>query len=220
MLQIQAVDAILKRRGEGFETSPAPNRNGSHEDRVMASKALPSPEVLRQLLRYEPDTGKLFWLERPPEIFAESRYSAARLCAIWNTKFCGKEAFGTTDSDGYMVGRVFNTRIRAHRLIWAMVSGDWPDKEIDHIDGNPANNRLENLRLATRSQNEANKGIRSDNTSGAKGVSWVEKDGRWAARIKFEGRQHNLGYFQTRSDAEAAVSAKRREIHGHFARQA
>lgn len=206
-LQIQAHNAILRRHGEGFETSPAPNRNGSYEDHVMATKALPSPEVLRQLLRYEPETGKLFWLPRPVEMFAASGVGgAAGEAARWNACRAGREAFTTSDQDGYRTGLVLGRRYRAHRVIWAMQTGEWPANEVDHADRNTANNRWVNLRAADRSDQEANKGLRSDNTSGFKGVSWSSRAGKWAAQLKFRGVCYRLGHHVT---AEAAAAQQR-----------
>lgn len=209
----------MMRHGEGFETSPAPNRNGSYEDHVMATKALPSPEVLRQLLRYEADTGKLFWLTRPVEMFADSGVGgSAGEAARWNACRAGREAFTTSDQDGYRTGRIFGCRYRAHRVIWSMQTGAWPVAEVDHEDCDTSNNRWANLRAADRPDQEANKGLRSDNTSGFKGVSWSRRDARWTAQLKFRGVCYRLGHHATAEEAAAAVHVKRLEIHGQFAR--
>jgi hypothetical protein len=124
-LPIQDVTGKMKRRGEGFETSSAPNRNGSRKDRVMAAKALPSPDVLRQLIRYEPETGRLFWKER----VAENRHGKT-----WNARHAGKEAFIQANAGGYKSGAIFDIRVSAHRVGWAMFTGEWPAGDIDNIN--------------------------------------------------------------------------------------
>lgn len=211
-MQIQAHNAILRRHGEGFETSPAPNRNGSYEDHVMATKALPSPEVLRQLLRYEPDTGKLFWLPRPVEMF-----SSPGSCLSWNSKHSGREAL-TAKSHNYRHGGILGRLCPAHRVIWALQTGQWPTDEIDHINGNGMDNSWRNLRRATRSQNEMNKGLRSNNRSGFKGVSWHAARNKWLAQIKAGGKARVLGYFADPSEAAAAYARASAAIHGPFGR--
>ncbi len=128
-------------------------------------KTLPCPTLLRQLLRYEPDTGKLFWLYRPDGL------------KKWNTRYADKEAFTCTDAYGYRIGNLQKVGLKAHRVIWAMVHGEWPEHDIDHINGCRSDNRLVNLRHATRAQNLSNQRVVTG-SSGYKGVklfgtSWV-----------------------------------------------
>lgn len=220
MLQIQAHDAILRRHGEGFETSPAPNRNGSYEDHVMASKALPSPEVLRQLLRYEPDTGKLFWLPRAAETFVTNDPRGRNwVCSCWNARRAGRQAFTAVSSDGYRMGIVLGVGVLAHRAIWAIQTGKWSDRQIDHADMDPGNNRWGNLREATRSENMRNKGLSCNNTSGVKGVSWHKGSGVWRARLTLHRKQYYLGGFRSLESAARAIESHRAIMHGEFARQ-
>lgn len=117
----------------------------------MASKPLPSPEVLRQLLRYEPDTGKLFWLHRAADLFPSK--SAAK---SWNARFAGAEALATDNGQGYLAGRINGRPLKAHRVVWAISYGEWPIGEIDHINGNPGDNRIANLRAVGRTENTRN----------------------------------------------------------------
>ncbi len=88
---------------------------------------------------------------------------------------------------------------------------------IDHKDRNPLNNQRLNLRGATGSQNGQNRGINSNNTTGVKGVSFHTSRGRYRARIRVEGIQYFLGYFDTVAEAEKVVVAKREELVGEFA---
>ena len=185
----------------------------------MAAKALPSPEVIRQLLRYEPDTGKLFWKERPVSMFKSGtgRYSAERNAAIWNTRFAGKEAFTALLANGYPHGEILGQQHRAHRVIWTMVHGREPKDHIDHINGDRADNRIVNLREADASENNYNSGRRAHNKSGYKGVIWYRTRSTWRAEIRANGQRRNLGYFDTPEKAALAYDAAARQMHGEFA---
>ncbi len=149
----------------------------------MASKALPSPEVLRQLLRYEPKTGKLFWRERGPEWF-----KSTRIWASWNTQNANMEALNVP-FQGYLRGGVLKKQMLAHRAIWAMQTGEWPVDDIDHINGIRDDNRMENLRHVTRAENLKNVRRRDNNTSGFTGVSFHKASGLWRSRIMVNGRE-------------------------------
>ena len=216
MLQIQAHDAILRRHGEGFETSPAPNRNGSYEDHVMAKKPLPSPEVLRQLLRYEPETGKLFWLQRGPQWFTRDGCAPEAVAAQWNARYAGQEAFTASLSSGYRTGSIFDCMYRAHRVIWAMTSGKWPLHMIDHINGDRSDNRLTNLREATNAENMQNRGPTRKNATGFKGV--IRRGRKFSARIKVDGRTTYLGFHDTAEQAASAYARASADLHSEFGR--
>lgn len=104
-----------------------------------------------------------------------------------------------------------------HHIIWAMHTGTWP-KLLDHVDGNGINNRLENLREATPSQNAHNARKSRRNTSGFKGVSRHKQTGSWQANIALEGKQYFLGLFDTAKAASEAYDAAAEKMHGEFAR--
>lgn len=178
----------------------------------MAARILPTPEQLRELLRYEPDTGKLFWLPRPREMFTKDR-----LHLSWNSRHAGKEAF-TASNRGYKVGRVFDLIHQGHRIAWAVHFGEWPAGLIDHIDGNRSDNRICNLREATQSENGMNRGATRANSSGLKGAAWSEKYGKWESRIKAAGKAKFLGYFDTAEEAHGAYVKAVSTHHGEFAR--
>lgn len=174
--------------------------------RAMAKGPLPSPDILRQLLRYEPETGKLFWRFRPREFF-ESDWPFSR----WNTRWAGREAFTAKIAGGYKTGGLFSIDLRAHRVIWAMETGAWPSDQIDHINGVRHDNRMENLRLADQAENMKNAARPSDNTSGFIGVSWSKRKSRWIAYINANGVRHQLGVYRDINDAVSArLSAERR----------
>lgn len=157
-------------------------------------KSLPSPELLRQLFSYEPETGKLFWRRRAPHFF-----KTLQEFKRWNTRYANKPAF-RVNPQGYVSGMIFRQMHRAHRIIWAMQYGEWPEREIDHINGDRANNRLCNLRLVTRRENTLNQKRRRNNKSGRTGVSQLG-NGKWRAYISEHGKIKHLGVFCALEDA-------------------
>ena len=159
-----------------------------------------TPEYLRERLRYEPDTGKLFWREAEPVHFKLRRTHLA-----WNTRFAGKEA-GSLLKPGYLYINLKKKMMLAHRIIWAIVHGRWPD-QIDHINHIRTDNRIENLRNVSASGNAQNIGMPADNTSGHVGVYWFKARKIWYARIKVGAKNHHLGYFANKADAIAARQA-------------
>jgi HNH endonuclease/AP2 domain len=153
---------------------------------------------LRALLHYDEGTGEFRWRKRmSPSIQAG-------------------DMAGTLDSQGYrriiISGRIY----RAHHLAWLYMRGNWCSLVIDHRDGDPANNRWNNLRSATRSQNSANRRVHRNNACGLKGVSAQGR--RWCATICKNGRIHHLGIFPTPQEAHAAYVKAARKLFGEFAR--
>jgi hypothetical protein len=206
VLEAFAHSAKIGRPAVAFQRRDEPNRNASCEDSIMASKALPSPEVLRQLLRYEPETGKLFWRERGAEWFSDGADGGAEASARrWNSRLAGREAFLSL-VQGYPSGTVFDRRHHAHRVIWAMQTGRWPDGEIDHINHTLTDNRWVNLRGVSRGENQKNYPMPSSNKSGVMGVHWCKASNRWVASIRNGREKIRIGGF---IDFEAAVRARR-----------
>lgn len=105
-----------------------------------------------------------------------------------------------------------------HRIIMGVEGIPASVIMVDHIDGDGLNNRRENLRLATASQNAMNRRTRSDNSSGARGVSWRKDLGKWEAYAKVNGKQRKGGCFEKLEDAAEAARKLREEMHGRFAR--
>ncbi len=208
---IHGVDSKINRRGGASHLPAAPNRNGSSEDHVMAVKSLPSPGVLRQLLRYEPDTGKLFWLPRGPEWFATVPSSRT-----WNSRYAGGEA-GTVGMAGYINVRVGKHVLLGHRVAWAITYGSWPKGMLDHANGVKVDNRLVNLRQASASENGCNRPASSKNPSGLKGAYYLTRENCWTSVIKYDGRRKYLGQFKTPEEAHAAYISAARKLHGDFA---
>lgn len=159
----------------------------------------PTPDLLRELLRYEPDTGKMFWRERPLWMFTAEHYGND-----WNAKHKNKEAFITDTGQGYCCGKVYSKKLKAHRVIWAIHHGAWPDGEIDHINGVRNDNRIENLRVVTSAENNQNRPMPKNNTSSVMGVNWHKHKSKWIAQIQCNGKNIHLGYFDSLDDASAA----------------
>lgn len=158
---------------------------------------LPSFEEIDAVLRYEPHTGKLFWkIHRP------------------GPQRSDREA-GNRDRLGY-IGITFKYRVyMAHRIVWLLVHGEWPPHMIDHINGDPSDNRISNLRPATYIQNRANAGPAAKSLTGIKGVR--RQKNRFRVTIHLDGKDKNLGSFTDISEAAAAYERAAEQIHGEFA---
>ena len=150
---------------------------------------------LEQFLRYDPETGLLTWV---------SAGAHRRREAGWVTE------------KGYLRVTLHGTHYRATHLIWLLMTGEWPTAQVDHIDNNKTNNRWENLREATNSQNNMNKGVRSDNTSGYKGVYWDSWKHKWRAEIYVNRKKIYLGAYIEIEDAIKAYEEAALKHHGEF----
>jgi len=171
----------------------------------MATKPLPDFEFLSSILRYNPDSGKLYWKERPPSMFAiKTDRSQIHSANLWNSANAGNEAMTAVNKQGYKVGNINGSMFRAHRVAWALHYGVDPKNQIDHINGDRKDNRIENLRVVTNQQNSWNQKLRSTNTSGYNGVSWCKMTNSWLARAVVDGVEHRIGYFSTPEDARDA----------------
>ena len=155
--------------------------------------------TIRSLLYYDQIGGDFYW--RKPTAACVKPWSKA----------------GGLNSDGYAVIRVFKRQYRAHHLAWLYVNGFMPN-QIDHKNGIKTDNSIANLRLATQSQNNMNKGAQANNKTGLKGVFWVEEAGKYCATVTAKGKRIYLGYFGNPQDAHAAYVAAAAVTHGNFAR--
>lgn len=166
-------------------------------------------ETLRQLLRYNPDTGELFWLERTPRLSASER---ARV--IFNKRFAGASALTADDNHGYFCGTILGKSYKAHRVCWALYYGQWPDGHIDHINHIRSDNRIINLRTIAQSDNQKNLKKSKANTSGVTGVYWDGWTYQWVVRFMVNGSNRNLGRFDRFEDA-VIVRKKAEMEHGY-----
>jgi len=127
---------------------------------------------------------------------------------------------GTTNALGYRCIRLEGKQVLGHRLAWAMTYGMLPSQEIDHVNGDPSDNRLENLREASHQQNMINRCMPANNTSGMKGVSIHKQSGRWRARIKNpKGKYEHIGMYDSAEFAHAAYQNEALKLHGEYARK-
>lgn len=123
---------------------------------------------------------------------------------------------GCSDGRGYRHVQFRGQRHLEHRVAWFLYYGEWPNLFVDHINGNPSDNRITNLRLATCTENQQNRGKSKNNTTGFKGVS-RHRDG-WQALISVSGKNKFLGRFATREEAAAVYNKAALHHHGEFAR--
>lgn len=169
-------------------------------------KPLPTPidhdELLRRL-RYEPETGSLFWLRNARGPLKRERRA------------------GTRRKDGYLQVGFGGRLYLAHRLIWFIVTGRWPAEELDHKNTRRDDNRFANLREATRSQNQANRPVKRTNASRIKGVRRVSgQPGVWQAYARRQGQIYLNGNHRSAAKAGAAYEELARRVHGEFAHPA
>ena len=156
-------------------------------------------DELKELLDYAPETGIFRW-----KIY---KNQSAKI----------GDVAGTLCSNGYRHININRKRYLEHRLAWLYIHGEWPKKEIDHINGIKDDNRIENLREATRSENECNKTKRRDNTSGYKCIGWNKAAQKWCARIQIYNKRKHLGLFDSKEEAYAVYCKAAKELHGEFA---
>lgn len=162
-------------------------------------------DKINAVLDYDPTTGILRWRART---------------TYFNGPVKPGDVAGTL-KDGYLSIRTGQRNYRAHRLAWLLMTGAFPPKghEIDHANGDRSDNRWSNLRLANRSENNMNAGLRSNNKSGTKGVSYRPDTGKWHARIKRDGKVTLLGDYASLDEAIAARKAAEAAHFGEFARR-
>ena len=159
------------------------------------SKPILTQARLRELFDYDPETG----------VFIR------KLCTANRHKL--GEVVGYPGARGYRQVRAGGKTQMLHRLAWLWVHGVWPEFDVDHKNRNRADNRIDNLRPATRSENNHNAGISSANWSGFTGVAWDKSRCLWLASIRAKGKQYHLGRFPTRIEASAAYQAAKLTYH-------
>lgn len=171
-------------------------------------KPLPSLERLRELLSYDEATGVLTW---------KTQLVTSRSTVGFNNK-CGGKIAGTINPDGYVVIGIRKKYYLAHRIVWKLMTGEDPVDQIDHEDADRGNNRWANLRPASNGPNIQNSKLRTDNTSGVKGVHWDAHHKKWRAVITTNGKSQRLGRFSSIEEATNVICTARMQQHGAFAR--
>lgn len=156
-------------------------------------------ELVEEWLRYEPETGDFYW--------RKNRSSTAR---------AGQKT-GYRNKLGYIQIGLAGKIHLAHRLAFLVTHGYFP-KYIDHINGNPSDNRIENLRECSQGQNLANTKKPHNNRSGVKNVAWHKQSQSWHVRVWKNGKQNSFGYYKNLDEAAQVAREARVKIHGKFAR--
>ncbi|MBT1949615.1 HNH endonuclease [Enterobacter kobei] len=170
----------------------------------MPSRNCPelTAEMVRELLEYDPTTGLLTWKTCRKKVQKGS--VAGSVCGN------GRKLYVKV-----RIGRLY----RAHRLIWLIVTGEWPKYHIDHVDNDGTNNRWSNLRLATLNQNQHNRELSRANLTGYKGVSRANNLSKpYRANITIGRERRHLGYYRSAEEAAHAYDESARELFGEYAR--
>jgi hypothetical protein len=153
------------------------------------------------LFRYDQSTGGLFWKERP-----RSHFNTTRGWKLFNKKFCGKEA-GFLGPAGYRIVEIDGNGWAVHRIVWLLHTGFLPER-LDHVNRVRSDNRIENLRECSASQNTVNSSKKPE------GCYLVR--GRWRVLVGFNNKNIHVGYFRDKDAAQKAYARKRNELFGDF----
>jgi hypothetical protein len=154
---------------------------------------------IEKVLSYDPQTGKFRW-------------------KITRGRCCNGKIAGSVGGYGYISIGINGTKYGAHRLAWLLMTENWPTTDIDHINGILTDNRIKNLRLATRSQNLGNSSTHVDSTSGLKGAAWDRQTGRWRCTLMIQGVKYDFGRYDTAEQAHEVYCRESSRLHGEFAR--
>lgn len=170
---------------------------------------LPTQEYLQQCFNYDPETGLLYWKARPPEHFRNKRAQA-----IFNGTYAGKETAKALDKDGYKTLSLDRKSFYTHRIIYKLEKGLDPE-HTDHVNGNRADNKFDNLRSVSQTINMKNVKMYITNTSGVVGVRWDKNKNRWFAYIGSGKTKIHIGRFIAFGDAVKARKQKEIELGYH-----
>ena len=150
----------------------------------------------------------------PEDIGEHFKYEDGKLFKLINDAY---HPTGNVNGQGYIITTFRKIRYRAHRIIWFLVKGEQPPENLDHINNDKTDNRIENLRVATTAQNAHNERTPINNTSGVKGILWDKQTSKWRGQVKANGKKHCAGRHTDIKDAENAVRELREKLHGEYA---
>lgn len=172
---------------------------------------------LTECFSLDVEAGDIYWKVRPRHHFISDRSANA-----FNTKYAGAKAGSLRKIQRRRSVMLFKRPVMIYRVIYALVHNlDLDDLPpiIDHVDGDPLNDRPGNLRPATARQNAQNSAFRKNNKSGYRGVVLDARCGSWVAKIKVNGKDKNLGSFRTKEEASACFIMAAKKLHGEFYRE-
>lgn len=179
----------------------------------MKGKKWPDMDYVKRRLDCDVESGKIKHKPRTPSDFAHTTKPEA-LAKSFNTRFAGKK-WGQISGNGHHLGEIEGYSILAHHVVWMFAHGRWPEMDLNHINGNPADNRIDNLRIATKEDVARNLSMNVKNTSGVNGVHFNKARGKWEASIKENNKKIFLGRFENMRDAIVARAEAERELGYH-----
>jgi len=156
----------------------------------MMNRPIPCPTKIRLLFEYNPEAGSLNW----------SKSNLVTKCHR------GKPALSSKSDQGYLRGNYRGVHLAMHRVAMCLSNGEWPNGQVDHINGDRSDNRICNLRIVDSQQNCRNQKLRKTNATGTMGVYFHKLTGKWTAQIMQSGKRIHLGLFDTK---EGAISARK-----------
>ena len=170
--------------------------------KTALKKTWPSDSCVRKRLDCDVATGQIKHRPRTPADFSHTSKPSA-LAKTFNTKYAGKP-WGQISGHGHHLGEVDGVSLFGHHVVWMFANDEWPELNVNHKNGNPADNRISNLRIATNEDVSRNLSMNANNKSGVNGVYFDKTRGKWVASIKDKNQKIWLGRFDIKSDAADA----------------
>lgn len=210
----KVVSGVCSTCSTGYTKAWRENGSKASVNFNASGKSLPTQDFLKECFDYVLETGQLIWLERPLHHFTDSRTRNAV-----NTRFVGKVAGHYHSRNGYLEVRFDNKLYKGHRLVYKLLTGEDPEGMLDHIDGNVANNRIENLRVVTPQENARNSVKRSEKGKATSQYKGVHKHRRqWITTLSINDNEIKIvKKFDTELEAALCYDQLASEYYGEFA---